>query len=118
MVMTCSNASYLASVQALTLNNCTLTGSAYTNDVLDTDPVTGMNLTSRTTLPANTTMLVLTATKVNNALPVAVNALVIDTCGRGKSFDPVLTTLEVKSGSLVRQRFDGIPMASAPVRSR
>jgi autotransporter-associated beta strand protein len=108
LVMTFSNASFLTSVQALTMSNCTIAGIAYTNDVLDADPITGINLTHRTPLPPNTTVLVLTAQKADDAAPAAANALVIDTCGRGKSFDPVITTLTVTSGQRVQQRCEGI----------
>jgi hypothetical protein len=110
LVMTYSNASGLSSVQALTLSNCTLQGTAYDGNggILSPNPITPITLAARSDLPAGAVTLVLTATKVTDGQPAAVNAIVIDPCGLGKSFDPVITTLEVTSGNLVQQRFTGI----------
>jgi hypothetical protein len=110
MVMTFTNLSGLSSVQAITLVNCTLSGVAYDNfgGTLLPNPITPITLTERTTLPANTVQLVVTATKQIQNQPAVVNLLVLDTCGRGASFDPIITTLEVLSGNQVQQRFEGI----------
>ena len=110
MQMTFINASGLNSVQALAMDNCTISGTAYgpSENVLAPDPIGGLSLTARTVLPDNTVKVVLTAAKLTNGVPAAVNVLAIDTCGRGKSFDPVVTTLEVTSGNRVHQRFTGI----------
>lgn len=110
MQMTFENLGGLSSVQALTLDNCTLDGTAYDiNGVaLLPNPLGLLSQTLRTTLPATTTKVVLLASKVNSGNSASVNAIAIDTCGLGKSFDPVLTTLTVASGNQVQQRFTGI----------
>ena len=105
------NASGLASAQALTMDNCTIQGIAYDSGNGSLGGVGPLSLTTRTPLPANTVKVLLTATKVMAGEPAAVNVLVLDTCGRGKSFDPVITTLEVTSGNLAQQRFEGLPAA-------
>jgi hypothetical protein len=107
-----TNTSGLASVQALTLRNCSLTGHAYGADGTDLTPATigPVTLTARTVLPADTVRLELEATRLDlsEGTNAAVNAIAIDTCGRGKSLDPVVTTLTVTSGNRVQQRFEGI----------
>jgi hypothetical protein len=107
------NASGMSSVQALTLRNCTLTGHAYgLSGEIETDlgAIGSVNLDARTTLPSGTVKLDLTAQRLNmdTGTNAAVNAIVIDTCGRGQSLDPVITTLEVTAGDRVQQRFEGL----------
>ena len=36
------------------------------------------------------------------------NVITVDTCGRGTSFDPVITTLQITSGNQMEQRFAGL----------
>ena len=108
MLMTFTNNSGLASVQALRMDNCTISGIAHTNGGDGLTAVTGINLTSRSTLPADTIKLVLTAVKTVPASLATVNVITIDTCGRGKSFDPVITTLGIAAGNQVEQRFGGL----------
>jgi hypothetical protein len=67
-------------------------------------------------LPATTVKAVLTASKVVSGSPATVNVIAIDTCGRGKSFDPVITTLEIIAGGRVQQRFEGILAAERYLR--
>lgn len=62
-------------------------------------------------LPTNTVKVVLTATKVAPESSATVNVLALDNCGHGASFDPVITTLQVTSGNLAQQRFEGLPAA-------
>ena len=110
MQMTFSNASGLSSVQALTMDNCAISGTAYDSGdhALMPNPISNLTLTARTTLPAHTVKVVLTAIKLTNGVPAAANVLALDTCGRGKSFDPVITTLVVTAGGRVEQRFAGL----------
>ena len=108
MLMTFTNNSGLASVQALRMDNCTISGTAYTANDSSSEAAGPLSLTSRTPLPANTVKVVLTAVKGTPTLLATVNVITIDTCGRGKSFDPVLTTLGIASGNQVEQRFDGL----------
>ena len=108
MQMTFINASGLSSVQALTMDNCAISGMAYGSGDTGLGAVGPLSLTARSSLPDNTVKVVLTATKLTSGVPAAVNVLALDTCGRGKSFDPVVTTLEVTSGNRVQQRFAGI----------
>ena len=107
MQMTFINASQLTSVQALVMQNCTITGHAWGSGDADLGTVGSLSLTARTGLPAGTVKVVLTASKTGPG-SATVNAIAIDTCGRGKSFDPVITTLVVKSGHSVQQRFEGV----------
>jgi hypothetical protein len=99
----------LTSVQALTLTNCTMTGTAYDLDgVVLSNGIGPVSLTARATLPNDTVKLLLVAVKTPPATQAAVNEIVLDTCGRGVSFDPVFTTLAVTSGHLAQQRFTGL----------
>ena len=59
-------------------------------------------------MPDTTVKVVLTATRSPPGSPATVNVLAIDTCGHGKSFDPVITTLEVAAAGRVQQRFEGL----------
>ena len=108
MQMTFTNASGLSSVQALTMDNCAITGTAYDSGDSDLGPVGPLSLTARTVLSNNTVKVVLTATKLTSGVPAEVNVLALDTCGRGKSFDPVVTMLEVTANGRVQQRFEGL----------
>jgi hypothetical protein len=108
MQMTFVNASGLSSVQALAMENCAITGNAYGSGNTDLGPVPPLSLTARTALPGNTVKVVLTAAKLANGVPAEVNVLALDTCGRGVSFDPVVTELKITSGNRVQQRFEGI----------
>ena len=112
MVMTFINASGLSSVQALVLDNCAITGRQYSDTAAATNAGTAISgnieLNARTTLAEGTKKVVLWAAKVTAGQPAAVNVLALDTCGRGKSFDPVITTLAVTSGNRVQQRFAGL----------
>ena len=113
MVMTFINASGLSSVQALVLDNCAITGRQYSEPAAATNAGTAISgnieLNARTTLLGTTKKVVLWAAKItageNNA---AVNVLALDTCGRGKSFDPVITELRVTLDQPVQQRFTGL----------
>jgi autotransporter-associated beta strand protein len=106
------NTDGLASVQALTLSNCVIYGTNYDsagNELAPyPDPITPVSLTARTNLHADAKKLLLVAVKVDGGQPAAVNVIVMDKCGRGKSFDPIITTLEVLSGNKVQQRFEGL----------
>jgi hypothetical protein len=112
MVMTFINASGLSSVQALVLDNCAITGRQYSESAAATNTGTAISgnieLNARNTLLGTTKKVVLWAAKVTPGEPAAVNVLALDTCGRGKSFDPVITTLTVTSGNRVQQRFAGL----------
>ena len=120
MVMTFVNDSKLGSVQALVKDNCTIVGKEYSDPATATNggtAITGnIELNARTTLLDTTKKVVLWASKVASGLPAAVNVLAIDTCGRGASFDPVITTLEVTTGGQVEQRFAGILAAERYLR--
>ena len=111
MEMTFVNASFLKSVQALVTNNCYVTGTAYAADNSVLGSVAQLSTTARTILPDNTAKVVLTATKYDTALSAIVNVIAIDTCGRGVSFDPIITTLEVLARNRVQQRFEGLMSA-------
>jgi hypothetical protein len=119
MVMTFINESGLGSVQALVKDNCTIVGREYNASGLATNlgtPITGnIVLDARTTLLGDTKKVVLWASK-DTAAPATVNVMSIDTCGRGKSFDPVITTLKVTAGNLVQQRFEGLLAAEHYLR--
>ena len=108
--MTFINASGLSSVQAMVMNNCVISGIAYDsgNNPLTPNPIGTISLVARTPLPDNTVKVVLTATK-EAAGPSTVNVMSIDACGRGKSFDPMFTSLLVAAGGVVEQRLTGIP---------
>jgi hypothetical protein len=114
------NTEGLASVQALTLSNCVIYGTNYDsagNELAPyPDPITPVSLTARTNLHANAKKLLLVAVKVNPLLSAAVNVIVMDQCGRGKSFDPVITTLKVTEGNFVQQRFEGLLSAEHYLR--
>ena len=116
MQMTFSNASGLSSVQAIIMENCTIAWAAYAADDSPTGAGTNVSTTVRTVLPASTTKAVLTASKVNQSLGATVNVMALDACGRGTSFDPVVTTLEITSGDRVRQRFEGLGAAERYLR--
>jgi hypothetical protein len=107
MHMQFENNSKLTSVQALVMVNCAITGTAYNlaGGILQS----GLSVTAniRTTLPENTTRVELVAAKLATG-PATVNVIALDTCGLGKSFDPVITQLKVTSGNLVEQRFTGL----------
>jgi hypothetical protein len=107
MVMVLSNYSGLVSVQALKAANCTVTGMVYSTSGYLGD-VTSLTTGAKTTLPANSAMVLLKAAKDNEGVVATVNVIAIDKCGRGLSFDPVFTTLQITSGGQVQQRFDGL----------
>ncbi len=105
MVMTFINESRLGSVQALVKENCTIVGKEYSDSAMTTNSgtaITGnIELDVRTTLLGTTKKVVLWASKTIPGNPATVNVMAIDTCGRGKSFDPVVTTLQVTAGGRV-----------------
>jgi hypothetical protein len=113
--MTFISSSGLASVQALRLDGCSISiAKKYDNS---TDPDTGGTTIGTVTVDAKTTVndpsapqkVVLWAKKTGAESTTAyVNAIAINTCGLGKSFDPVFTTLEIVSGNQVQQRFEGL----------
>jgi hypothetical protein len=111
MVMTFVNESGLVSVQALRKENCTIVGREYTTTAALTNSGTALpgevELDTRTLLTPGTKKVVLWATRAI-AGPAAVNVIAIDECGRGVSFDPIITTVEVLSGTSVQQRFEGL----------
>ena len=107
-VMTFSNASGLCSIQALKMDNSAIAGTAYDGGGGSLGAVGPLSLTARTTLPDATVQVVLTATRLTPGSPATVNVLAIDTCGRGKSFDPVITTLAVAAAGRMQQRFEGL----------
>jgi hypothetical protein len=120
MVMTFINESRLGSVQALVKDNCTIVGKEHSDSALATNFGTAIcgniELDARTTLLGTTKKVVLWASKVIPGNPATVNVMAIDTCGRGKSFDPVITTLKVTEGNLVQQRFEGLLAAEHYLR--
>lgn len=105
-----ANSAGLTSVQALTLNNCTMSWTAYDGDTV-LGSGNGVTREARTTLPEGTRRVLLIATKVVAGQSATVNAIAMDTCGTGKSFDPVITTLAGAGPAVVRQSFEGIPAA-------
>jgi autotransporter-associated beta strand protein len=113
MVMTFKNTDGLASVQPLRMENCTITGKYYPN--VNDDPSGGTaispdpQLNVKSVLVSSPQKVILWAAKTGQQSQTAfVNAIVINTCGLGKSFDPVFTTLEIVSGNQVQQRFEGL----------
>ena len=119
MHMLFDNPSGLTSVQALTMTNCEIFGTNYNSSGTPLapwpSPITGISLTQRTTLATGTTRLVLVAVKQDEG-PAVVNALVLDTCGRGMSFDPLIATIEIPSAGIVQQRFEGLLSAERYLR--
>ena len=110
MHMLFENLSGLTSVQALIMDNCSISWVAYASDASQTGAGTGVSTNSRTLLPLapkQTTKVELIAVKTGSGT-ATVNALAMDICGRGMSFDPVITRLEVTSGNWVQQRFTGL----------
>jgi hypothetical protein len=110
MHMLFENLSGLTSVQALIMDNCSISWVAYASDDSQTGSGSGVSTNSRTLLPLvpkKTTKVELIAVKTGSGT-ATVNAIVMDICGRGKSFDPVITRLEVTTGNLVQQRFTGL----------
>jgi autotransporter-associated beta strand protein len=111
MVMTFVNESGLVSVQALRKENCTIVGREYTTTAALTNSGAALpgevELDARTLLTPGTKKVVLWATRAV-AGPAAVNVIAIDECGRGVSFDPIITTVEILEGNKVEQRFEGL----------
>ena len=113
MVMAFSNTVGLASIQPLRMDNCTMTGISYNSVDAATNLENGTALGALTMnvkkqLTIGTKKVVLWAAKVDGSATAVVNALAINTCGYGKNFDPVFTTLGITSGDQVQQRFEGI----------
>lgn len=112
MQMTFVNPSGLNKVGPTVMVNCTIAGEAFdlAGNSLGVFSFVGPLPVTPFSLPAGTTKLVMLASKVNSGTNNAVvNVLVEDSCGVGKSFDPIITTVEILSGNTVRQRFEGLP---------
>jgi hypothetical protein len=108
MRMYFTNVSGLKSVQGIITTNCTIAGTAY--NIADQAIVTGLTVVTNlvTDLPPGTTRLDLAATKEDTGKDGWVNTMVKDYFGTSKSFDPVITRLEVTSGNWVQKRFTGL----------
>ena len=109
--ITFNNPAGLYKVTALKTDNCALAGNAYSANNVVLSNLASVTVGSDTFLPVGTTKVVLTATKGNTGIPATVNAGAYDSCGHFLSLDPVITTLTVKSGGRVQQRFVGLPAA-------
>lgn len=108
LVMSFTNLSGISSVQALVAQNCMIHGVTYSSDGSSLGAIGPVSTTLRTLAPGGTTRAVLTATKLVESDPAVVNVLVQDACGRGSSFDPVITSVEIFAGNQVEQRFEGL----------
>lgn len=110
-VMTFTNSSGLASVQALVAINSIIQGKSWPGMNDDTNSVGSaifaVGLNTKTDLAGSPQKVVLWSTKGTNG-PATVNVIAIDTCGLGKSFDPVMTDMVVGAGGVVRQHFKGL----------
>ena len=106
----------LGSVVGLRLTNCTMTAQAYGAGgvplgsplSLPDNAIGG----SYVALPAGTTNVLCTATKINGSLPANANAIVKNLCGTfALQLDPVTARLEIAGGGQAQLIFTNVPAA-------
>jgi hypothetical protein len=105
----------LITVQGVTLDNCTMKGTAYgaAFPFPGGTPIGSIGLGETVDLPNGTTNLAIVATRNPGINPGAatVNAMVTDGCNLATSFDPVIAKLIAQAGVSLWQTFSGVPSA-------
>jgi len=109
MQMCFTNLYGLSAVEGITLNNCTMMGTAYGAGFESGESVGSITLNTMTDLPKGTTNLVIVASKIDTGASAVINARVYDGCDNATQFDPVIANLLAQPAAPLWQTYSGVP---------